>query len=252
MASSSQIRAWWKSYECATSKMVRVDFPGPAGPNQWSLLVADKSAPIWEAVADIMRTEPYLFRESAGGTYKCRPPSLHAYGLAIDLNPSVNPFDCPMRTDMPESFIRRMEGIRANGKQALQWGGRWPCENPPDPMHFQINVAPADCKNVTWDQGDDMASSAQKILVDFFYNLDPENFTGDPNVWHTLDENDPQWGTDFRPAAGRAGQKLFLKTKNLPNNYQPGSGGTIDQVARDTANAAQNGVDNLRAHLRQS
>jgi hypothetical protein len=138
--------------------MVRVSFPGPNGPDQWSLLVADKSAPIWAAASQIMASEPYLFRESAGGTYNCRPPSLHAYGLAIDLNPSKNPYDCPIVTDMPDSFIARMEGIRANGKQALQWGGRWACENPPDPMHYQINVAPSDCKNVTWDQnGDDMA-----------------------------------------------------------------------------------------------
>ena len=52
---------------------------------------------------------------------------------------------------MPTSFISRMEGIRANGKVAITWGGRW---TTPDAMHFQINVAPADCKNVTWDQGD--------------------------------------------------------------------------------------------------
>jgi hypothetical protein len=66
-----------------------------------------------------------------------------------------------------------MEGIRANGKQALQWGGRWACENPPDPMHYQINVAPADCKNVTWDQnGDEMTLKKGDTgnTVNFFQN----------------------------------------------------------------------------------
>ena len=56
---------------------------------------------------------------------------------------------------MPSSFIARIEGIKANGKQAVTWGGRWTSPSRPDAMHFQINVAPADCKNVTWDDGGD-------------------------------------------------------------------------------------------------
>jgi hypothetical protein len=196
MASSSQIRAWWKSYECATSKMVRVDFPGPSGPNQWSLLVADKSAPIWEAAADIMRTEPYLFRETAGGTYNCRPPSLHAYGLALDLNPSKNPMQPPpLVYDYPPSFIERMEGIRANGKQALTWGGRFPADNPPDTMHWQINVAPADCKNVTWDQGGDMPWSKPGDPVENVADARAVNAYQGWSFWteadFDYDENDP-------------------------------------------------------------
>lgn len=161
MATTSQIRAWWAAYRCTPSKMVRVTFPGDG--KNWDLLVADKSKPIWEAVAQIMRSEPYLFLESAGGTYNCRPPSLHSYGLAIDINPSENPFKNPPTHNYPPTFIERMEGIKANGKQAIMWGGRFPADNPPDTMHWQINVAPADCKNVTWDQGDDMPLSDADI-----------------------------------------------------------------------------------------
>lgn len=98
-----------------------------------------------------MQEESYLFLESAGGTYNCRPPSLHASALAIDLNPKKNPYRCPVKTNMPAEFIRRVKSIRANGKQAIMWGGDWPCSNPPDPMHFQVNVAPADVKNITYD-----------------------------------------------------------------------------------------------------
>lgn len=98
-----------------------------------------------------MDEERYLFLEAAGGTYNCRPPSLHASALAIDLNPSKNPYRCPVKTNMPAEFIRRIKSIRANGKQAFMWGGDWPCSNPPDPMHFQVNVAPSDVKNVTYD-----------------------------------------------------------------------------------------------------
>lgn len=119
--------------------------------------VAAESIPIWAAVSQIMATEPYYSRESAGGTYNCRLSSngrwsLHAYGLALDLNPRANPQRRPLTYDYPSTFIERMEGIRANGKTAIAWGGRWTTVAP-DAMHWQINVAPADCRNVTWDKG---------------------------------------------------------------------------------------------------
>jgi hypothetical protein len=154
MATTSQVRAWWSGYECTPSKYSVVTFPGLG--RTWALLVATPAVPVFDALSQVMVAEGYLFLESAGGTYNCRPPSLHAYALAIDINPSKNPYQCPLVTDMPVAFVDRVKSIKANGKQALTWGGDWPCSNPPDPMHFQINVAPADCKNVTWDQGDDM------------------------------------------------------------------------------------------------
>jgi hypothetical protein len=156
MASSSQVRSWWAKYECSPDRYVKVGFPGDGV--VWNLSVASESAPIWKAVAQIMASEPYYFRESSGGIYNCRDTaggstSLHAFALALDLNPSKNPYDCPLRHNYPSSFIKRMEGIRANGKQAIQWGGRWPCSNPPDAMHWQINVAPSDVRTITWDTG---------------------------------------------------------------------------------------------------
>jgi hypothetical protein len=151
MASSSQVRAWWADYECNPNLYTKVSFPGEG--RSWNLSVARESAPIWSAVSQIMTSEPYLFRESAGGTYNCRPPSLHAYALALDLNPSQNPMRNPPTYDYPDTFIIRMEGIRANGHQALTWGGRWPASNPPDTMHWQVNVPPWDCDYIEWDTG---------------------------------------------------------------------------------------------------
>ena len=155
MASTQQRRDWWSRYRCNPDRMQRVAFPVPGG-KIVKLLVAVPSVPVWTAVSQIMESEPYLFRESSGGTYNCRPigssglMSLHAYGIALDVNPSKNPHKAPLTTDMPSSFIKRIEGIRANGKKAVQWGGRW---SKPDAMHFEIDVAPADCENVTWDKG---------------------------------------------------------------------------------------------------
>ena len=155
MASSTQIRSWWAAWECDIDRYVKAPFPGVD--RTWALWVADASAPVWAAVGEIMATTPYLFRESAGGTYNCRPisgtddMSIHAYALALDLNPSENPHRKPLTHDYPDEFIRRMEGIEASGSPALQWGGRW---SNPDAMHWQINVAPEDCGDVTWEKGE--------------------------------------------------------------------------------------------------
>lgn len=158
MATSSQVRKWWDAWECRPERYVRAPFPGVN--KTWNLSVADASAPVWAAVGQIMSSVPYYFAEAAGGTYNCRPisgsqaMSIHAYALALDLNPSKNPHKRPLTTDMPAEFITRMEGIRASGVQALTWGGRW---STPDAMHFQIDVPPEYCGQVTWDKGADMA-----------------------------------------------------------------------------------------------
>jgi hypothetical protein len=55
--------------------------------------------------------------------------SLHAYGLAVDINPETNPMRSPLTTDMPVELILAFE------EQGFTWGARFPT---PDPMHFQF------------------------------------------------------------------------------------------------------------------
>ena len=55
--------------------------------------------------------------------------SLHAWGLAIDLNASANPRLGGSRQD------RRL--VRAMEDAGFTWGGRWPTV--PDPMHFELH-----------------------------------------------------------------------------------------------------------------
>jgi hypothetical protein len=54
--------------------------------------------------------------------------SLHAWGLAIDLNASSNPQFGSSRND--PRLVRAME------RAGFTWGGRWPTA--PDPMHFEL------------------------------------------------------------------------------------------------------------------
>ncbi len=58
--------------------------------------------------------------------------SLHAWGLAIDLNAAANPQLRGSRQD------RRL--VRAMEDAGFTWGGRWPTL--PDPMHFELHATP--------------------------------------------------------------------------------------------------------------
>jgi hypothetical protein len=55
--------------------------------------------------------------------------SLHAWGLAIDLNAAANPQFGRSRQD--PRLVRAME------RAGFTWGGRWPTA--PDPMHFELH-----------------------------------------------------------------------------------------------------------------
>lgn len=143
------MRAAWAEWRCDTSVMVRVGFGGVD--RTWNLIVADDAAPAWQAFARVMAQHRYLFRESAGGTYNCRPIngvpgnpySLHSYGLAIDLNPSKNPQGTHI-TDMPPGFISDVKALRCvNGRPCFQWGGDW-AGGTADPMHWQVGATPSD------------------------------------------------------------------------------------------------------------
>jgi D-alanyl-D-alanine carboxypeptidase len=58
--------------------------------------------------------------------------SLHAWGVAIDLNASANPFMGRSRQD------RRL--VRTMQRHGFTWGGEWPTR--PDPMHFELRNLP--------------------------------------------------------------------------------------------------------------
>jgi hypothetical protein len=130
-----------------------------------------------------MDRHDYFFRETAGGTYKCRKIagtnlwSLHAYAIAIDLNPSKNPFKT-CTTDMPQAFINDVLALRTNsGAQVFTWGGNWrPCTSA-DPMHFQIDCSPsAAATGIAGDQGDD--EMLEQMIKDMQKGLNTAGFKG--------------------------------------------------------------------------
>lgn len=91
----------------------------------------------------------YASRRADTGAYNCRPItggsrySLHAYGIAIDVNWTTNPYGAVLRTDMPPAMIRAVEAIRTNGGAVVwRWGGRYSGNK--DAMHFEVVASPAE------------------------------------------------------------------------------------------------------------
>jgi len=83
----------------------------------------------WRAMPEAQR---YKINTIAG--YDCRTVagkkawSAHAYGLALDINASKNPFGKERKTDMPPSFRQLFKD------EGWGWGGDW--QNVKDAMHY--------------------------------------------------------------------------------------------------------------------
>jgi hypothetical protein len=156
--------------------MVRVPIWG-GGDDYWSLLVADVTKPAWEAFNRELEAFDYPFVESAGGTYNCRfiggtnTWSTHAYGLALDINPSKNKYGGPTEDNYPDGFVESVESLNIDNVPLFTWGGRWSND---DDMHWQINVPPS----ASWDNikggSDDLAiltEEDQHALKDWLNRL---------------------------------------------------------------------------------
>lgn len=89
----------------------------------------------------------YRTRQADTGAYNCRAitggtkMSLHAYGIAIDINWLTNPYGPTLVTDMPRAMIKEIEAIKTNGGNTVfRWGGRYSGNK--DAMHFEIVCTP--------------------------------------------------------------------------------------------------------------
>lgn len=86
-------------------------------------------------------TGAYVCRQITGGTGY----SLHAYGIAIDVNWQSNPYSAANRlvTDMPPAMVADITAMRT-GSDAPVWGWGGNYRSIKDTMHFEIVCTPAD------------------------------------------------------------------------------------------------------------
>lgn len=158
---TAQLRDDYSASRCRPSRLRTVSFPcsrSIRSDGTIELSLQRDTVAAWRLFADVMRRHRYLFRESAGGTYNCRPIagtnrySLHAYGLALDLNPSRNPWHTHT-TDQPRAFRDAAKGIRTTrGVRVFAWGGDWP-RSEADPMHWQVDATRAELARGVTDPG---------------------------------------------------------------------------------------------------
>ncbi len=161
--STEALRRAWHRYRCAEDSMVMLRVLSHRTPVN-RLAVAAFTA-LDEALRatgyEATKTWAYVCRSIAGSTNY----SLHAYGIAADIDASCNPHrknttgpvrfsDKPTQqercadvhagraeTSFTPSQIEAVEGIRTvDGLRVFAWGGRWRTSH--DTMHFQVDVTP--------------------------------------------------------------------------------------------------------------
>ncbi|WP_417723677.1 M15 family metallopeptidase [Salipiger sp.] len=166
MASADQLRHWWRAFDCNETAMESVPFCGT------TVRVAPGTASAWEALQDVLTAHGYEVRSRDTGAYNCRTiagttrKSLHAFGIALDVNWDTNPFkdhagirevvfsDKPTQqaraadvagggadTDMTPGMIADILAIRTvEGIPVFEWGGTW--NGVKDAMHFELDLSP--------------------------------------------------------------------------------------------------------------
>jgi len=114
-----------------------VDFQG----NPWSCRIYGNyimAGPLKKAFRALIDRDLIQELKTFDGCFNIRPmkssvstPSVHSWGLAIDLNAQTNPFSrTRLITDLPDEFVLCF--LQAG----FEWGGMWrSCK---DPMHFQL------------------------------------------------------------------------------------------------------------------
>ena len=147
--SSTQLRSWWDRYRCAPELYVHPEFYGhniggvpPEAQDAYFALELVLQATGY----DLDSVWAFNCRKIGGGTQW----SLHAYGIAIDIDAPANPYTAgdPFTGKFTETQVAACEAIRStHGGQVWAWGGRW---GKPDRMHWQINVPPTGLE-IDWD-----------------------------------------------------------------------------------------------------
>ena len=118
--STAQQRVAWKAYECSADEMQIIPF----GPDR--ILIAPPTTDAWGALASVMQSHAYQIRPEDTDSYNCRQitggtgRSLHAFGIALDVNWTTNPIGklptdarFASRTNPPRPSARRTSSCRS-------------------------------------------------------------------------------------------------------------------------------------------
>lgn len=140
MLTTSELRVAWAP--ACSVPLVRFRLHGGAVVSVHELIV-----PALEMLSAVLAAHGYEATPPDTGAYNCRKItggsgySLHAYGIAVDINWLDNPYGPRLVTDMPDEMIRDIEAIRTAGNRPVwRWGGRF--RGNKDAMHFEVACRP--------------------------------------------------------------------------------------------------------------
>ncbi|HEX2202125.1 MAG TPA: peptidoglycan-binding protein [Longimicrobium sp.] len=147
---TQQLREIWAP-PCTGPFVTRALVPGVR------VTVRAAAAEAVQALGSVLQAHRYPVRAGDTGAYNCRRItggtgwSLHAYGIAVDVNWNTNPFRRDrLVTDMPLAMIADVYRVRTlQGVTVWRWGGDWdrdpatPHSNY-DAMHFEVIASPAE------------------------------------------------------------------------------------------------------------
>lgn len=144
MLTTTQLRKAWGPACAPASHRTTIALNG-AG----RITVDARCANAFRALNACLVKHRYVTRRNDTGAYNCRRItggtgySLHAYGIAADLNWSSNPYGKRLITDMPPAMRADIKAIRTrNGRQVFGWGGDY--RSSKDAMHYEVVCTPAD------------------------------------------------------------------------------------------------------------
>lgn len=143
MRSTSQLRQVWAP-PCSRRP--------PLSYTMWTGVRVNVDGRIGEALRaldQIMRAWNYRPKEGQSWGYNCRRItggtgySLHAYGIAIDINSLANPYGPRLITDMPPAMVAAIKAIKTKGGHRVWgWGGDYSRNK--DAMHFEVVASPGE------------------------------------------------------------------------------------------------------------
>lgn len=126
----------------------------------------------------------YGYRPKAGETwgYNCRRItggsgySLHAYGIAVDINSRANPYGPRLVTDMPRPMVNEiLEICTKGGHQVWGWGGNY--RNNKDAMHFECVASPAElAEGIAASPQEELSMADVQAILDRLQKLEDRIF----------------------------------------------------------------------------
>ncbi len=224
-ATTGDLRKMWADWLCAK------------GPGKYAnpIFFAKKIGGVPAVAEDAFRALEQALKSSgyqpkSAWAYNCRniggtkSYSLHSYGIAIDIDPSVNPYSSgdPYSGKFKSEHVEAVLAIKnAEGRRVWSWGGNWKKR---DRMHFQLDQDPTGV-DVDWSTvpgGESMTSSvaeerttrtvgkASAELIDAAFAAGWAQ--GDKNYWLTLSPDSGEW-PDFWNACYGAAEKVTRSGK---------------------------------------